>query len=499
MSIATDKADQAVLALSQVMNKQYYPHFHIAPLAGWMNDPNGLIYFNHHYHVFFQHHPYDANWGPMHWGHMVSDDLVTWQRLPIALAPGDEFDKSGCFSGSAVGYNGKLCLIYTGHISLGGEGPHEKIRETQCLATSDDGIHFEKHGTVLAPESGIMHFRDPKVWQQDGQFWMVVGERSLNDVGQIMLYRSDDLKNWQFDRILISHIDPDVYMLECPDFFPLGDKWVLMFSPQGMKAKGYQYRNLFQSGYIVGDWQPGKPFTPITAFQELDFGHDFYAPQSFVAKDGRRLIFGWMDMWQSAMPTKKDNWAGALTLPRELILDNDNRVRNRPIKELTALRKAHVSLTDITLTNQLINTDIESISCELKVEFDLNHCDAERFGLQLAATKDGKQATLLYVDLQANRIMLDRSLSGQGVTGYRSVPLPKTDSAINNKLSFHIYVDASSVEVFINDDLYSMSSRIYPILPAERKVNLFAENGSAKITQLDSWQLGALDQTIMHD
>ncbi len=490
MSTAIDKANQAVWQLETTMNKQYYPHFHLAPQSGWMNDPNGLIYFKGQYHAFYQHHPYDENWGPMHWGHAVSDDLVTWRRLPIAIAPDQEFDKSGCFSGSAVEKDGELYLIYTGHIWLNGQGNDEQIRQTQCLAISKDGIHFEKQGTILTPEDGIMHFRDPKVWQQDGIWWMVVGQRDRNDVGKVLLYRSQDLKKWQFDHVVISDIDPDVYMLECPDFFPLGDKWILMFSPQGMKAKGYQYRNRFQSGYIVGDWQPGQKFSVIKPFQEMDFGHDFYAPQSFLAADGRRIIFAWMDMWESVMPSKKDKWMGAFTLPRELILDADNNVRNRPIKELEVLREKPQSLTNILLSSELKNTSIESISCELNVEIDLTESNAERFGLQLAATEDGKQATLLFIDLQSNRIVLDRSLSGLELKGYRSVPLPKTD-----KLSLHIYVDASSVEVFVNKDLYSLSSRIYPKLPATRKVNLFAENGQAKIIKLESWQLKSIYQS----
>ncbi|OCG27841.1 glycosyl hydrolase family 32 [Gilliamella sp. wkB108] len=489
MSTAIKKANQAVQELEKITNKQYYPHFHLAPLSGWMNDPNGLIYFKGQYHVFYQHHPYDENWGPMHWGHAISDDLVTWRRLPIALAPDQPCDKSGCFSGSAVDNNGELSLIYTGHIWLEGQGKQEKIRQTQCLATSKDGIHFEKQGTIIKPNDGIMHFRDPKVWQQDGQWWMVVGQRDLDDIGQILLYRSDDLRSWTLDHVLISNIDPNVYMLECPDFFPLGDKWVLMFSPQGMQAKGYQYRNLYQSGYIVGNWQPGQQFSIIKPFQEMDFGHDFYAPQSFLAADGRRIMFAWMDMWESIMPSKKDKWMGSLTLPRELILDRNNKVRNRPIKELEMLREKPKSLTDIVVKDQLKNTDIESISCELEVEIDLSQSNAERFGLQLSATKDGKQATLLYVDLQSNRLVLDRSLSGLELKGYRTVPLPKTKT-----LTLHIFVDASSVEVFVNRGLYSFSSRIYPKLPARRMVNLFAENGTAKITKLDSWQLKSIYQ-----
>ena len=189
------------------------------------------------------------------------------------------------------------------------------------------------------------------------------------------------------------------------------------------------------------------------------------------------------------MPSKHDKWMGAFTLPRELILDRQNKVRNRPVKELEALREKPQSLTNITLNNELKNTDIESISCELNVEIDLANSNAERFGLQLAATPDGKQATLLYIDLQSNRLVLDRSLSGLDLKGYRSVPLPR-----NKKVTLHIFVDASSVEVFVNKDLYSLSSRIYPKLPATRLVNLFAENGQARISKLESWQLKSIYQ-----
>ncbi|OCG10197.1 glycosyl hydrolase family 32 [Gilliamella sp. wkB178] len=487
MSTAIKKANQAVQQLETITNKQYYPHFHLAPLAGWMNDPNGLIYFKGQYHAFYQHHPYDENWGLIHWGHAVSDDLISWRRLPIALAPDQEFDKSGCFSGSAVANNDELCLFYTGHVYLQGQDKFEAIHQTQCLATSKDGVHFEKQGVVLEPKKGIVHFRDPKVWQQDGNWWMVVGQSDLENIGQVLLYRSDDLRHWTFDHIVVSNIDPKVYMLECPDFFPLGDKWILMFSPQGMQAKSYKYRNLFQSGYIVGNWRPGQQFTISKHFQEMDFGHDFYAPQSFLAADGRRLVFAWMDMWESKSPSKQDKWRGCFTIPRELILDGNNHLRNRPIKELETLREKSKSLVDIVVKDQLKNTAIESINCELIVEFDMTQSNAERFGLQLAATPDGKQATLLYVDLQSQRIILDRSFSGLDLKGYRSVRLPKT-----KKLCLHIYVDVSSVEVFVNNDLYSFSSRIYPKLPAKRQVNLFAENGTAKIIKLDSWQLKSI-------
>lgn len=222
MNPLIERANDALQTLASQVGQNFYPHYHLAPLAGWMNDPNGLIFFNGQYHAFYQHHPYDENWGPMHWGHATSHDMLSWQHQSIALAPGDLWDKDGCFSGCAVDDNGVLSLIYTGHVWLKGEGDDSAIREVQCLATSQDGIHFDKQGVVLNPPVGIMHFRDPKVWFEDDCWWMVVGARDERDHGQVLLYRGNSLQQWQFMQVLACADDSMGYMWECPDFFPLG-------------------------------------------------------------------------------------------------------------------------------------------------------------------------------------------------------------------------------------------------------------------------------------
>lgn len=489
MKALVAKGNAAVDELVQHVKDRYYPAYHIAARAGWINDPNGLVYFNGQYHAFFQHYPYNENWGPMHWGHVVSDDMVHWQHLPIALAPSEDYDKDGCFSGSAVDDNGVLALIYTGHVWLKEPGDDSAIREVQCLAISHDGIHFEKQGVVLTPPEGIMHFRDPKVWRQNDKWYMVVGARDQQDVGQVLLYSSDNLRHWAFEQVLAKTNDPDVYMMECPDFFPLGDKYILMFSPQGMKAKGYQYRNRFQSGYLVGDWKPGSPYKITQEFTEMDNGHDFYAPQSFIAKDGRRVAIGWMDMWESAMPSKADKWAGTLTLPRELILSEGCKVRSRPVSEMELLRGDVKHFADLQLKNAKQDLALNSNQCELIVDIDLIKTTAERAGLALAASKDSTEATYVIVDNQAKRLIIDRSHSGEGVQGYRSIPLPAGD-----KLTLRIFVDHSSIEIFVNNDEAVLTSRFYPT-HEERTVMLFAENGELSIPQLHYWHIHNMDNS----
>ncbi|OKP52924.1 glycosyl hydrolase family 32 [Serratia marcescens] len=478
MNTALAQADHVVEALCAERRDDFYPQFHLAPAAGWINDPNGLICIDGVYHAFFQHHPYSEHWGPMHWGHATSRDLIRWQRQPIALAPDSFYDQDGCFSGCAVDDNGVLTLLYTGHVWLGEPGDDSQVREVQCLATSEDGIRFVKHGPVLAPPDGIQHFRDPKVWRENGEWWLVVGAKE-NGLGQVRLYRSADLRAWRFDRVLAgAQTAHQGYMWECPDFFPLGEQHLLLFSPQGLAAQGYRYRNRFQSGYLLGHWRPDGDFTVTQPFCELDAGHDFYAPQTFSAADGRRLLFAWMDMWESPMPSKAHRWAGALTLPRELTLAADGSVRMNPARELAALRRGSQTLSAQTLTNQHLplTNDIQELILTLRPA----DCDAERYGLAIGS------AARLFVDNQSHRLVLERFNEHPALCTCRSVPLPEGDI-----LSLRIFIDRSSLEIFVNQGQACLTSRIYPTA-GDRRLSLFAEGGRALFEPITGWQLASI-------
>ncbi len=478
MNTALAQADHAVEALCAERRDDYYPQFHLAPAAGWINDPNGLICIDGVYHAFFQHHPYSEHWGPMHWGHATSRDLIRWQHQPIALAPDAAYDQDGCFSGCAVDDNGVLTLLYTGHVWLGEPGDDSQVREVQCLATSEDGIRFVKHGPVLAPPDGIQHFRDPKVWRENGEWWLVVGTKE-NGLGQVRLYRSADLRAWRFDRVLAgAQTAHQGYMWECPDFFPLGEQHLLLFSPQGLAAQGYRYRNRFQSGYLLGHWRPDGDFTVTQPFCELDAGHDFYAPQTFTAADGRRLLFAWMDMWESPMPSKAHRWAGALTLPRELTLAADGSVRMNPARELAALRRGSQTLSEQTLTNQHLplTNDMQELILTLRPA----DSDAERYGLAIGS------AARLFVDNQSHRLVLERFNEHPALCTCRSVPLPEGDI-----LSLRIFIDRSSLEIFVNQGQACLTSRIYPTA-GDRRLSLFAESGRALFEPTTGWQLASI-------
>lgn len=476
------QAEEALQNTKEKMNDRYRLGYHIMAPANWINDPNGLVQFKGEYHVFYQHHPYDENWGPMHWGHVKSKDLVHWEHLPIALAPTETYEKDGCFSGSAVDNNGVLTLIYTGNIFVDRE--RDILDQSQCIASSTDGIHFTKEtvNPVISkhPEEGSGHFRDPKVWKHEDHWYMVLGTRKEN-TGKVVLYKSKDLRQWEYLGVLAESDGTEGYMWECPDFFEIGGKYVLLFSPQGIEAEGEKYQNLFQTGYIVGDFNYETLQFSRGEFKELDNGHDFYAVQTFLDDKGRRIAIGWMDMWESNMPTKEDGWCGALTLPRELTLGENNKILMNPVEELTLLRESeHNVCTNQSISGSyLVETKEDLI--ELRVEFDISKTTAQSVGLKVRGLN--QEETILMYQIENQKLILDCSKSGKEENGVRCTILES-----NQLLSLRIFIDRSSIEVFANDGQSTMTSRIYP--KEERLgIELFSESGNGQVIDFTYWSL----------
>lgn len=438
----------------KVTNTRYRLGYHIMPKSGWINDPNGFTYYNGYYHIFYQHYPFAAEWGPMHWGHARSKDLVHWETLPIALTPGDDEDKDGCFSGTAIEKNGRLYLFYTGHHYYEDNDP-DHFWQNQNLAYSDDGIHFIKYdkNAIIpqAPEDNTHHFRDPKVWRNGDSYYMIVGSQNKDELGRIIMYRSVDLLNWEY----IGPVNEsngqqtEGYMWECPDLFELDYKYVFLFSPQGMNAEKEQYLNLFQNGYFVGnlDYESHK-FTR-GEFKELDHGHDFYAPQTMQAPDGRRILIGWMAMWESEMPEKQDGWSGALTLPRELYLKN-NHLYMRPVSELTALR-----INDGTHNSLNLNQPRLLLNDKYHAEINLKGPN-KNFNIEFKSANN--QLISLTYDALSHKFSLYRFDKGD----YRYSIIKDSDI-----INLQLYLDTSSVEIFINDGESVFTERYYSKEPPQ--------------------------------
>lgn len=424
-----------------VTNQRYRLGYHLMTKGGWMNDPNGFSYFKGYYHIFYQYYPYAAEWGPMHWGHARSTDLVHWETLPAALAPGDM--ESGCFSGSAVPHDGKLWLIYTGHHYIDPKDP-EAFYEDQNLAYSEDGIHFTKYEgnpVLRVPKDNTKHFRDPKVWREGDTFYMVVGSQGADGCGRALLYRSPDLIDWTRCSVLAKSENEKTegYMWECPDFFPLGDKYVLLMSPQGLEASGDDYRNLNQTGYLVGTLDEETHVLAHGKFVEIDRGHDFYATQTMETPDGRRVMMAWMAAWDSPMHEKEDGWAGALTIPRTLRLAG-GKVYQSPIREMESLREK-------TLQDGAWEAG-KAYALPRKAEICLRFDAAPAVLLTLT---DGTHGLSLAWEAEKNRLVLTRKTKD----GVRACTLSAAPHAVR------AFLDQSSVEVFVNDGETTFTERIY--------------------------------------
>lgn len=412
--------------------------------GGWMNDPNGFSWFKGYYHMFYQYYPYAAEWGPMHWGHARSKDLVHWETLPVALTP-DELD-DGCFSGSAVVYEDKLWLIYTGH-HLTDPEDSEAFYEDQNLAWSEDGIHFVKYEgnpVLQVPTDNTKHFRDPKVWQDKGVFYMVLGSQGKDGLGRALLYQSKDLRQWEEVRVLAKAADAESegYMWECPDFFPLMGQDVLLMSPQGLEPQGDRFRNLNQTGYLLGHATDRKEFTR-GQFEEIDHGHDFYATQTMLTPDGRRVMVAWMNAWDSPMQEKADGWAGALTIPRELYL-RDERIYQRPIQEMRLLRSKEVWDGDMAAGKQL------AVPRTAEVQLVLRNIPAGE--QKIWELGDGRQTLELWLDQKKRRLTLVRTTKD----GKRSATMRSA-----GQLALTVFIDKSSAEVFVNEGEITFTERIY--------------------------------------
>lgn len=468
---------------ASAQNGKMRQRYHFMAEEGWINDPNGLIFFRGKYHYFYQFNPYDSYWGSMYWGHAVSDDMLHWEYLPIALAPSEDYDdhvKGGCFSGSAIEHNGKLYLFYTG-TSNHGEG----FVQVQCMAYSTDGIHFEKYAgnPVIKVPDGVdsANFRDPKVWEHDGIFYMVCGAKKDN-LAKAMLFRSEDLEHWEFFNIMIESRGEFGYMFECPDFFHIGDKDIFMFSPMGVGER----TKIYLTGEL--DYNTGR--FCYTTIGEIDWGHDFYAPQSFQDGRGRRLIVGWancwdwMPWWRDWGPTFKEGWCGAFSLPREVKLLSDGTLQFVPVEELEKIRTEEKVFGELNVGAEPVEfSSGDGIAFESRMVLDLEKTTASQVMLKLRCG-DGKESILCY-DLQKGEMTFDRS-HGDGWS--QGISRSSMNLLRKKEWDIHIFSDQSSIEVFSDNYQNNHSNNLFAS-SKQNKNYILAEGGVAVLKELTSWGL----------
>jgi fructan beta-fructosidase len=500
--------------------EKFRPQFHYTPEKNWMNDPNGMVYYEGEYHLFYQHTPFanQPNFEKMHWGHAVSSDLVHWEELAPALPPGED---GAIFSGSAVVDNHNtsgffdeegsgLVAIYTNN---GNKAQPGKPQVQSIAYSKDKGRTWTKFegNPVLFPDT-TLDFRDPKVfWHEETSKWIM----SLAVQDRVEFYTSPNLKEWTFASAFGSDvIGTHRGIYECPDLFSINvdgnsqkKKWVLILSVGDCNGVNPNDPEPPAGGsgmmYFVGSFD-GKIFTPdepidsIDDLKWVDFGSDFYAAVTWgdiPEGDGRRLWIGWMNNWRyaGALPTEK--WRGSTSIPRELKLKKvpeGFRLVQEPVEELSGIRTPLTTLENVTIEpeiNPLANINVNK--AELIVEFEIG--TATEFGFKVRKSED--EETVVGYDTVLKKLFVDRTNSG--ITNFHpdfaakhQAPLQSDD----NRVRLSIFMDWSSIEVFGGDGTAVISDTIFPA-PESNGLELYTVGGNVKVVSLQINELGCIWRT----
>ena len=439
------------------------PVFHLTPLTGWMNDPNGFCYYHGQYHLFYQYNPYDTEWDAMHWGHAVSHDLLHWTYLPAALAPDAPYDSFGCFSGSATELpDGRQLLMYTGVRQEGGDKSREF--QTQCIAVGD-GTDYQKYeknpvlGSNALPEDlSPYDFRDPKIWRtENGAYRCVVGARREDKRGVLLQYESRDGFEWRYIGVLAENDGRFGLMWECPDFFPLDGKHVLFVSPQDMLPEDFEYHNGNGTVCLTGRMD-GDRFVEENN-QAIDYGIDFYAPQTILTPDGRRVMIGWMQNWDTCKTTGYEErpWFGQMSLPRELFLRN-GRLYQQPVRELAQYRSRKVEYRDVLLDGEKSLEGIEGRVVELDIHLRCADPDTPYQKFIMKFAQNEKYHSVLSYRPYESWLQIDRKFSGSRRAYIHQRRCLVSDQ--RGEIRLHVILDRFSMEVFINDGEQVMTATI---------------------------------------
>ncbi|CYX74347.1 Beta-fructosidases (levanase/invertase) [Streptococcus suis] len=437
------EANQFIQTEKGKVNPVFKPKAHLTPETGWMNDPNGFIYFRGEYHLFYQFNPYESVWGPMHWGHAKSKDLVNWEQLPVALAPDKAYDKDGCFSGSAIVKDDTLWLMYTGNI-VNEDG---SVRQVQNMAYSTDGIHFEKIAQnpvateELLPEEVIANdFRDPKIFEKDGRYYSVVATKHKDGVGCIVLLGSDDLLDWQFESIFLKGQAHQGHVWECPDYFEVDGQEYLIVSPMRYQKEDNDFVNINSNIFVTGHVDWARKVFVADSFKEIDHGHDFYAAQTTQGPEGERVMIAWMHTWgRQLVPNDLGHkWYGQMTLPRLLKHDENGLQQVLPAGILN-------SFDEIEIGQVIQGPSKFSLKLDDRLDLKLgNDQDYLQFGYDSAKQE-------VYIDRSSLKIQ--QAGEEEWSTVRRAVAVQATDLLV--------LVDTNCLEIFVNNGQETLTSTFY--------------------------------------
>lgn len=499
------QALQSQNSSGRLAHDRHRPRYHLMPPANWMNDPNGPLIWNGRYHMFYQYAGIISNTATKYWGHAVSKDLVHWKNLGIALAPTrDGPDKDGCWNGSAVIHNGIPTIVYTGATwsqeSERAARAQGFVPERQMVAVAADPrdpdllrwTRIPQDPVLSAPPQGIhaVGWRDPSVWKGANEWYMIIGCGEVGIGGMALLYDSKDLRKWTYLHPLavarkIPHsvpgaaAKPFLSMWECPDFFMLEGKPILLV------ARGNSYLTGSYSNHFFHQQSEGQ----------IDFGMAAYAQKTMEDDRRRRIWWAWIHEKRSMKAQVEAGWAGVMSLPRHLTLRRDGMLGVAPVEELKVLRRhAHtVESQKIDEGSPLLLKGISGDCVEIEAEIDPG--DSKQCGLRVRSTADGSEQTRIGYDRHTQRVFSDTTNSSKDpetVTASPGFPNPDIQEGAlapgSEPLRLRVFIDASVLETFANGRA-SISDRVYPSNPASLGIGLFAKGGAARLRSMTVWEL----------
>ena len=471
MSQALRDARRYEQAMERSIRPEDRPAFHLSARVGWLNDPNGFSFYGGQYHLFYQYHPYDSHWGPMHWGHAVSRDLLHWDYLPAAMAPDRPYDYDGCYSGSAVtAPDGRHLLMYTGVQRVPLPDGSFRHLQTQNLAFGD-GRDYEKFarnpviaGDALPADGSPYDFRDPRLLRLPGGGYLaLIANDGPDGGGRILCYRSPDAISWNYAGVLAENRGRLGQMWECPDLFELDGKHILLVSTQDMLPKGFEYHNGNGAFYLLGELDEQTLTFREESDHAVDYGIDFYAPQTVLTPDGRRVMIAWMQNWDTCnLHTRSKPWFGQMSLPRELSVRN-GLLYQQPVRELESLRRDEVVHENVELCDgEITLPGVSGRTVDLEVEVEPMGESYNRFAVRFAKNEDFH--TGFSFRPHESVLKIDRKFSGsrRAIIHQRRAKLAHE----RGRIKLRLILDRFSAEVFVNDGEKVLSATIYTDLSA---------------------------------
>lgn len=434
---------------AQAANSAYQMHYHLRPISGLVNDPNGFSYFNGEYHVFYQSYPFGAVHGLKSWVHFKSRDLVNWQYLGTAVKPDTMADSHGAYSGSATQIGDKLFLMYTGN-----HRDQDWVRTPyQIGAWMDQTGHVSgKKILIKKPANITEHFRDPQIIKQGDHYYVILGAQDEAEKhGHIDVWETKDLENWHELGFLDFTDQVMGYMIECPNLVNVDGHAALIFCPQGLDKSIADYQNIYPNMTVVtdkADLANAKLINP-SPLQNLDDGFDVYATQAFNAPDGKAYAISWVGLPDTTYPTDNENWANCLSQVKELHYQ-DGKLLQTPVAAMAKLRH-----DEQNLNKQTIISNHSGQQYELKLEIAADQTGS----LKLAAKQELKQGLNLIFDTQTGKLTLDRSHAGDVALDHgtsRTISLPAKQA-----LDLDIFVDHSLIEIFVNGGEHVLTARFF--------------------------------------